>query len=141
MEELFAGPKKTTLKSGELVTTIRVPFVKPGSGQTFKRVARVGLDIAKINCAVYVERDGGKLRTIRIAFGSVAPTPIRLRVLEDMLTGQEMSETLISRAAEKVIEELMPIDDVRSTAEYRKKVASVLLRDAVTEAWAHSGGK
>ncbi len=141
VENFFTGPKKTIINPGELVTAIRVPFAKTGSGQSFKRVSRVGLDIAKVNCAVYLERDGNKLCTIRIAFGSVAPTPVRLGTVEDLLTGEEMSEKLISSAVEKVARELRPIDDVRSTAEYRKRVAAVLLRDAVTEAWAQSGGR
>jgi CO/xanthine dehydrogenase FAD-binding subunit len=139
VENFFTGPKKTVLESGELVTSIKIPFPKPGSGQSFHRLARVSLDIAKINCAVYLERRGDKIDRCVIAFGSVAPTPIRLPSAEDFFAGKGINPSALEEGARLAAEDIKPITDVRSTAEYRKQVSAVLLKQAMEEAWDMAG--
>ena len=141
VENFFAGPKKTVLDTGELVTSIRVPFPKPGSGQSFHRLARVSLDIAKINCAVYLEAVSGKIGKCAVVFGSVAPTPIRLPRTEDFFMGKGLSPSTLEEGAVIAAGEIKPITDVRSTAEYRKQVSAVLLKQALEEAWNMTGGE
>ena len=136
----FSGPKKTVLKQGQMVGGIIVPLPPKHSGAAFRRLARVSLDIAKINCAVYIETEGDRIRLARIALGSVAPTPVRAPTIENALEGQKYSERLIHQAAELVAEDIAPIDDVRSTAEYRKQIASLLVREALQQAWRRSRG-
>jgi carbon-monoxide dehydrogenase medium subunit len=137
----FSGPKKTVLKQGQMMASVTLPLPPEHSGAAFRRLARVSLDIAKINCAAYIERQGDRIRQARIALGSVAPTPVRAPTIENALEGQKYSERLLHQAAELVAEDIAPIDDVRSTAEYRRQIASLLVREALEEAWRRSGGK
>jgi len=137
----FSGPKKTVLKQGQMVAGLTVPLPPEHSGAAFRRLARVSLDIAKINCAAYIEREGDRIRLARVALGSVAPTPVRAPTAENALEGRKYSERLIHQAAEAVGEDIAPIDDVRSTAEYRRQTASLLVREALQQAWKRSGGE
>jgi len=137
----FTGPKITVLKKGQLVGSVTLPLPPEHAGAAFRRLARVSLDIAKINCAAYIEREGDRIQLARIALGSVAPTPVRAPTIENALEGQKYSERLFQQAAELVSEDIAPIDDVRSTAEYRRQIASLLVREALQEAWRRSGGK
>jgi carbon-monoxide dehydrogenase medium subunit len=137
----FTGPKKTVLKRGQMVARVNLPLPPEHSGAAFRRLARVSLDIAKINCAAYVERDGDRIRTARVALGAVAPTPVRAPTIENALSGQKAGERLFLRASELVSEDIAPIDDVRSTADYRRRIASLLVREALQEAWKRSGGE
>ena len=137
----FSGPKKTVLKQGQMVLKLILPLPPERSGAAFRRLARVSLDIAKINCAAYIEREGDRIRLARISLGSVAPTPVRAPTIESALEDQKYSARLLHQAAELVAEDIAPIDDVRSTAEYRRQIASLLVREALEEAWRRSGGK
>jgi CO/xanthine dehydrogenase FAD-binding subunit len=137
----FSGPKKTVLKQGQMVASVTLPLPPEHSGAAFRRLARVSLDIAKINCAAYIEREGDRIRLARIALGSVAPTPVRAPTIESALEGQKCSERLLRQASELVGEDIAPIDDVRSTAAYRRQIASLLVREALQEAWKRSRGK
>jgi carbon-monoxide dehydrogenase medium subunit len=137
----FTGPKKTVLKTGQMVRSVSLPLPAGQSGAAFRRLARVSLDIAKINCGAYLERDGDSIRLARVALGSVAPTPVRAPTIEKALEGQKYSDRLFRQAAELVAEDIAPIDDVRSTADYRRKIACLLVRDALQEAWRRSRGK
>jgi carbon-monoxide dehydrogenase medium subunit len=141
VEQIFSGVKKTVLEPVELLSEISVPVPPEHSGQSFRRLARVRLDIAKINCAVYIEREGTSIKTLRICFGSVAKTPVRIPTVESMLTGKEFTRDAVDRASESVKHDISPITDVRSTAEYRMQVAPVLLREALGEAWEMAGGR
>jgi CO/xanthine dehydrogenase FAD-binding subunit len=137
----FSGPKKTVLKQGQMVLKLTLPLPPKHSGAAFRRLARVSLDIAKINCAAYIEREDDRIRLARIALGSVAPTPVRAPTIENALEGQKHGERLFHQAAALVAEDIAPIDDVRSTAEYRRQIASLLVREALQEAWKRSGGE
>ena len=139
MEDMFLGVKKTVLGPDELVTEIAIPFPPENSGQSFRRLARVRLDIAKINCAVYLEKENGAVKTVRICFGSVAQTPVRIKSVEKLVSGKALDETVVSEAAEAVADDIKPITDVRSTAEYRKQVAPTMLAEALLEAWNRAG--
>jgi carbon-monoxide dehydrogenase medium subunit len=137
----FSGPKKTVLKPGQMVGRISIPLPPEHSGAAFRRLARVSLDIAKINCGAYIERQGDRIRLARVALGSVAPTPVRAPTIENALEGQKASERLFHQAANLVAEDIAPIDDVRSTAAYRRQIASLLVREALQEAWKRSRGE
>jgi len=137
----FTGPKRTVLRPGELLTEIRLPAPPGGSGAAFKRLARVSLDIAKINCAAFIARDGDTITGVRVALGSVAPTPVRAPAVEAVLKGERGGAKLFREAASRVGEDIAPIDDVRSTAEYRRRVAAALVREVLEQAWARAENK
>jgi len=141
VEKFFKGVNETVLKRGEILAEIVLEPLRDNSGSAFKKTARVGADISKLSCAVSAERDGQKCSLCRIALGSVAPVPMRARGAEDVIKGSEVNEDMLRRAGQKVAEEVRPIDDMRSTAEYRREVSAVLFRDVFSKAWERSGGE
>ncbi len=138
LKDLFLGPGKTVLRPDELITRIKVPEVKPSTGSAFLKKSRVKADLAKINIAVAVQRNGQNCENCRIVFGSVAATVVRAEKTEKLLEGKALTEELISKAACGVADEIKPIDDIRSTAEYRIAMSRELLFDALNLAWART---
>ena len=141
IEDFFTGPGITILEKGQLLTAVHIPEPAQNSGSSFIKVCRVALDLAKISCAAYVERDASTMQTIRIAVGGAAPTPVRVHSVEEKLSGRQFSVQRIEKAAQEVTSTISPITDVRSTVDYRKDVASVIVRDAVLQVWKDSGGE
>ncbi|HNR66142.1 MAG TPA: xanthine dehydrogenase family protein subunit M [Atribacterota bacterium] len=138
LKDLFLGPGKTVLRNDELITRIEVPEVKPNTGSAFIKKSRVKADLAKINLAVAVQRKGQNCENCKIAFGSVAATVVRAENTEKLLEGKALTEELISKAAQGVADEIKPIDDIRSTAEYRIAMSREMLQDALSLAWART---
>jgi len=135
LEELFAGPKLNSLEPDELVTEIRFLVPPEGSGSSFKRIGRrKAFTLSVVSAAAYVEMGGGKVADARLAFGSVAETPVRAPDAEAVLRGKTLTDELIEEAAEAVKSSVAPITDVRGTAEYRRDMCGVLLKRALNEA-------
>lgn len=135
LNELFAGPKLNCLEPDELVTEIRFRAPPEGSGSSFKRIGRrKAFTLSVVSAATYVEMNGGKVKVARLAFGSVAETPIRTPEVEKMLQGKAITAKLLDRAAESVKAAVAPITDIRGTAEYRRDMCGVLMRRTLAEA-------
>jgi len=145
--DFCTGPGTTVLTEGEMVTAIVIPPVTPGaavsegSGSAFKKLSRVTLDLAKISCALCLERQGELCTSVRIAIGAAAPTVIRARLVEEALTGKKITKKMLSESAGLVTGNISPITDIRSTSQYRNQVAPVLVADTFEQAWQRSGGK
>ena len=140
LDEFFVGPGRSALRPGEIITGVELPQPRPGTGSAFAKVSRVTNDIAKANCAVVLVRDAGdRILDCRLAFGSVAPTPMRSHRAEGLLIGQVWSEALVDAAAEAAAAEVTPIDDVRSTAAYRREAVRVMVGDGLRRAWQRAG--
>ncbi len=138
IENFFVGVGKTILEPNEIVTEIFIPGIPAGSGGAFLKVAKTAEDIAKVNAAVMVTVADGICKDARIALGSVAPTPIRVTEAERALEGQRPGEPSFVRAAEAAAETVKPISDIRSTAQYRKEMVRVLVKDALVKATANA---
>lgn len=130
----------TARKLDELAVEIRLPEPTAGTRTGFERVTRVRQDLAKLNLAVRLEMEGGICRGARIAVGSVGPTVVRLKQTESMLEGVAVDGPLLERLAEAARGEISPIDDQRSTAEYRRQVAGVLVKRLVASTAAATAG-
>jgi CO/xanthine dehydrogenase FAD-binding subunit len=131
--EFWTGYRQTTLAHDELVLRIRIPLVA-GREMRFRKVGtRRAQAISKVVIAVGWHGDG-VWRDVRVALGSVAPTPIRAIATERALEGLGPTPEAADRAAEALAGELAPIDDVRSTAEYRRLVAARVLHRIVRDA-------
>jgi carbon-monoxide dehydrogenase medium subunit len=135
LEQFFVGPGKTALQNGELLTDVILPRPQAGTGSAFLKNSRVAADIAKANAAVMLVREGDRMVDCRMAFGSVAPTPVRAQRAEQMLVGQVFSDELADQASQMAANEVSPIDDVRSLAWYRREAVRVLACDALHRAW------
>lgn len=135
IERFLAGPGETAIAEGELLTAIRVPKPAPGAGSAFVKVSRVRADLAKASAAAMVVRDGQRIADCRLAFGAVGPTVLRARSVEEMLVGERFSAELARAAGQAASEHVYPIDDVRSSARYRRQVVKALAHDALVAAW------
>lgn len=138
IEDFFVAVGQTALKPHEIVTEIIIPGLSSGTGTAFLKLSKTAEDIAKVNVAVMVTLSDGKCSDAKIALGSVAPTPIRAGKAEEVMKGKEMGKGAIDEAAEAAAEAASPISDVRSTAEYRKEMVRVLVKDALEMAIARA---
>ena len=141
LAEFFLGPRQTVRTPAELLSEIRYPVPAANTATTFLKLGQRWEDaISVVSVAAGLERDGDVCQTVRVAFGSVAPTPIRIKTVEKFLRGKKVNEALIKDAGDMVSEEIKPITDIRSTAEYRKDVSKVIFRDVFFKAWNRAGG-
>ena len=122
--------RTTAVRPDELLVRIRIPL-EPGRQQRFRKVGtRRAQAISKVVMALTWAEDpaSGAWRDVRLAIGSVAPTPIRVGAAERILEGAQPTADTADRAVAALTSELQPIDDVRSTAAYRREVAGRVLR-------------
>ncbi|HYR58099.1 MAG TPA: molybdopterin cofactor-binding domain-containing protein, partial [Chthoniobacteraceae bacterium] len=118
----FTGYRQTALRENEVLKTVIVPRVAGRRAEFFKVSKRVELDISAVAAAFCVEVDSaGKVTHARLAFGGVAPTPSRAGNAEKALIGKTLADSRdeISRL---LSEEFNPIDDVRGSAEFRRRL-------------------
>jgi len=92
LEDFFVAPGQTVLVQEEVLTEIELPEVFPHTGSAFLKIARVPADLAKVSVAVKVVREGEICKDCRIAFGSVAKTPVRTPEAERILQGKKYDE-------------------------------------------------
>ena len=138
--EFWTAYRTTALAPDELVARIHIPFA-PGREVRFRKVGtRRAQSISKVVMAV-AWRDGAgasaqahEWRDVRVAVGSVAATPVRAAATEAAIEGRAPNPETADLAAETLAGELHPIDDVRSTAEYRRVVAARVLHRIIREA-------
>jgi CO/xanthine dehydrogenase FAD-binding subunit len=131
-DRFHTGYKKMTLGPDEIIHSIRIPRGRVGWVEAYRKVGtRRAQAISKVCFAGAVEMADGFVGDARIAFGSVAPTVVRCAKTEAALRGRRADETLAARAAAALMRDIAPIDDIRSTAHYRLRVAQNLLSDFV----------
>lgn len=134
-DRFHRGYKKMDLASDELIVRVRLPRTSARPKVSYRKVGtRRAQAISKICFAGLAHmdvREGGgvAVRDLRLAYGSVAPVVVRARAAEDVLRGRALTPLTIADAREALRTDLAPIDDLRSTAEYRLKVAGNLLEE------------
>ncbi len=138
VDDFFTGPGETVLRPDELVTGLRFP-VPSDDKRSLSRYEKFGtrnaLSVAVASAAVAADMEpDGKLTRVRIALGSVSPVVLRAREAEQLLTGQVPGEELIARAARAAAKQCCPIDDVRGSAWYRRRLVQALLA-RILRAW------
>ena len=135
VENFFTGPGQTVLQSDEILTEIQVPNLLPRSGGVYlKQTIRRSLDLAIVGVGVIITMDDDVLSNVKIALGAVAPTPIRAKKAEGILDGQRLNDDLLEKASLTASDESSPIDDVRSSADYRRRIVKVLVGRAIKQA-------
>ena len=129
------GYKQMDLSEGEIVARVLLPARTGGPASAIRRdfYRKVGTRraqaISKVCIAATILLEGRTVRDVRIAFGSVAPTVIRARAAEGILLNHVLEGDVIAASERALAGEIAPIDDVRSTAHYRTRVAGNLLRE------------
>jgi CO/xanthine dehydrogenase FAD-binding subunit len=123
-----SGYKQMDLRSDELIREIRLPRTMSAWKQYYRKVGtRRAQAISKVCFAGAARLEGGRVADVRIALGSVAPTVVRAAETEKVLSGERIGAAVLRAAKESLAREIAPIDDVRSTARYRREVAGNLL--------------
>lgn len=126
------GYRKTALQPGEIVARVRIPFLPDGSVQAFRKVGtREAQAISKVVVALAGRIADGRIAELRLAAGSVAATPIRLHAAEEAALGLPPGPETADRAGREAAREVTPIDDVRSTADYRRFALERVVRRMV----------
>lgn len=138
LEKFFIAPGKTILSPIELLIEVQVPELKRNFGSSFRKLGRVSADLAKVNCAVGIAQEEGVCRMCRIVLGSVAEIPMRALKAEEMMMNEKFTKDLVEKVSRKASEEIRPITDVRSTAQYRKEISRILIREAILAAWSRT---
>jgi carbon-monoxide dehydrogenase medium subunit len=136
LADFFVGANETVLAPGTILVEVRIPAAPPGSGAAFVKLRRhqTSVDIATVNVACLLAVEDGVLRHARISLGAVAPKPVLAVLAAELLVGESPSPGLFLRAAEASAAEVHPIDDLRASATYRRKMVVVLVRRALETA-------
>ena len=136
LEDFFTFVRETVLGEAEILKEIMIPGQPPRTGASFKKIGRTNVDIAIVNVAVRLTLgNNDTCKEIRIVLGAVAPTPIRAREAEALLTGMKLSPALILETSKVAASETKPISDVRAGADYRREMSGVLVKRALEEAY------
>ncbi len=130
-----SGGERIVLKPTEILAEIQVPNLPSQSGGVYiKHTTRKAMDLAIVGVGVIITMDGDVMSDVKIALGAVAPTPIRARKAEEILNGRKLEDNLIEKAGLTASNEASPIDDIRSSIDYRRKMVKVLVGRAVKQA-------
>jgi CO/xanthine dehydrogenase FAD-binding subunit len=126
----WKGYKQIQLREDELIRAIRLPRGKNDWAQFYRKVGtRRAQAISKVCFAGVARFESGRIVDVRIALGSVAPTVLRAVETEKALSGEKPAPAIVQAAQETLAREIAPIDDMRSTAPYRLRVAQNLLAE------------
>jgi aerobic carbon-monoxide dehydrogenase medium subunit len=133
--DFFVGPLTTAIEPGELLVGVEVQPPPPGTGSAFLEVARTHGAFALTAVAAVLGLDSdGKVAQIRLGLAGVGGVPYRPAWLDDAAMGESPSDELFRRIGERVRDEVEPFDDIHASADYRKRVAGVLVARALTAA-------
>lgn len=134
LSDFFTGPGKTRRATDELLVAVHVPLPAEGFVARFVKFGtRPALDISAISIGVAGVLRDRALHGVRVAFGAVAPTPLRGRATEKALEGRALTAEAIAAAAEVARGEVTPISDVRASEWYRRELVHNLLRRVLTD--------
>jgi len=137
LADFIIGPGQTGLQAGELAVAISLSSLGPGEASAFQRFTeRRALDLAFAGVAVRLalDSDSCTVRAAHLALGAVGPTAFNAAEAAATLVGQPLSEATLQACAKVAAEICKPITDHRATADYRRQLVKVLVRDVVTEA-------
>lgn len=126
--EFYTGYRKTVLAPDEMILAVHLPKLPESAEEVFYKIGtRRAQAISKVMLGARLELTGDRIDSIALGYGSVAPTVIRAWRTESLLTGERITPELLERTRETLGQDLSPISDLRSTAEYRLRVAGNLL--------------
>ena len=127
-----SGYKKMDLRDDELIRRIRLPRGRQAWKQYYRKVGtRRAQAISKVCFAAAAQVDAGRVHDVRIALGSVAPAVLHATETEKLLRGERLSPAVLRAGQEVLASEIAPIDDMRSTAVYRRRVARNLFAEFI----------
>ena len=129
----FTNYRKTKLKKGQFIHSIRIPFLKQNIFKAYKISKRIDDDISSVCASFNIEINKDKIKKIRIAYGGMSSTPKRAFNCEKELVNSNLSYKTISKAKKLLEKDFKPITDTRATQKYRIEVAKNLLEKCFSE--------
>ncbi len=133
-QDLYDGYLTTSLEVDEIVCEVRVTLPAGRTGTSFLELARREGDFAIVGIAAVLTLEGDEVRQCRLALSGVSSTPVRARGAEERLVGGVADDAAFAAAAQTVADEIDPPGDIHGSADYRRKVAGVLVRRALVAA-------
>ena len=134
LTKFFLGYRQIDLKADELIVRFVLPKIHAGCRESFRKLGpRAAQAISKVMGSYRGTANGRTVTSFAVALGSVAPIPIRLPEFERWIVGQEIGKKVLDEAAQRVSAMIHPIDDIRSTAEYRQWVSGKIVRGFLEE--------
>jgi carbon-monoxide dehydrogenase medium subunit len=139
-ERFFRGYLLTDLAPGEMVMGISIPVCAPAVGHGLAELVRRAGDFAIVAaCAVIALDDEGRCRQVSLALGGVGPNPLRMRRAEELLVNRVPHDRLIQEAADALTDDVSPESDTYASGAYRRAMAAVMARRALTIARTRAG--
>jgi len=141
-DQFFLGPLMTALEPDEMLIAVRIPRMPPRTGTAFFELSRRHGDFAIVGVAVQVTLDeSGQIVQAALALCGVGPTPVRARQAEVALAGAEPTDEQFRAAGALAAQEIDPASDIHASADYRRRIAAVLVRRALTQAAQRAQGR
>jgi CO/xanthine dehydrogenase FAD-binding subunit len=138
LSTFFKGPGKNALQQGDIVTSISFPIPQKGHAGSYTKLGRNKLsDLSIVGITVYGFPDPAAKSgfRIRLALASVAPIPMVITKVEEILASKSIDENSIQEAAQAAMDACTPIDDVRGSARYRKYMVRNLSKRTLLNVW------
>ena len=138
LREIFVGPGKSSLDAKrEILVSFAIPLRKEHQASAFCRIMRAqGIALPILNLAVWLERQNGLVTDAHVAVGPAGPVPFRASQTETCLLGKPINDQTLSAAQETLLAEAtFRTSPARATAEYRRQLVVVLLKNALNTAW------
>ena len=129
IEEFIEGPGRIGLAAGEFVTGVQIPWAEEQISSAYFKVGRrkaLAISIASLAAQWKLQADK-TIACMKLAWGSVGPTVVRLPQVEAFLQGKPLNDEVLRRAGELVKDGVTPLDDIRASAAYRRQLAGNLL--------------
>jgi CO/xanthine dehydrogenase FAD-binding subunit len=141
VDELFTAPGRTIAEPDEMLVAVTLPPQPPATGSCYVRLEyRRQMEIAIVGATAAVTLDGPEITSARVAITALAPTIRRVPEAEAALVGSDGGAEAVAAAAQAASDASRPISDVRGTEAYRRAMAAVITRRAVTAAIARANG-
>lgn len=134
LSDFYTGVRKTVLKPDEMVTEVVFKGLAPNQRSLFKKYAlRKAQAISLVNMAMLLTVEQGKISAASVTLGSVTPIIIHATKTEQALVGKQLDSEPVSLASTFVKQDISPISDIRSSSDYRSKIATLLVRRGLEE--------
>ena len=133
LKNFFIGYRKTKLKKGQFINSIRIPIFKKNIFKAYKISKRIDDDISSVCASFNLKIVNKKIKNIKIAYGGMAPIPKRAVNCEKILLNSNLSEEIIIKAKKTLEKDFKPIGDMRASKNYRMEVAKNLLMKCFLE--------
>ena len=128
VQEVFAGPKRNGLSSGEIVSSVEIPADAEVRSAWARGAVRNENILSTVSVAVATKVREGTFGQSRVALGAVAPTPMLAEKASKAMTGSEATASQAERVGALAAEDSRPISDIRASAQYRRHLVSVLTK-------------